>query len=362
MKRPGWLQGRALALVVIVVAAVVLIAGSWAVIASQTRPLDITETLEEGKLDGAESGRLEVEATMGMLDVSFDDLPDGNIATAKAHLVGKAGRFGDENPLNMTFESRLNGSKQIVRIVFSAYAPWPHYSIDEAMFSVVLDRSLPASLDLKVMTGGIALRTAENGVIDGLELSATSDGADVVLSNGTVLRGDMSVETHTGGTTLRGYNVHIDGASNITLKESSGPINATITQHAQLGGVANISAESNKWTRNYVNVTMDLSGDVASLIRCEKAFLLMPTLVPHEGFVSSADETDKDVFVLRSENIEDAQGGVLYVNATGNVRAVGTWTETLNELSHFSFSDSTSGLLDAKATPYATTGPSRPWA
>lgn len=310
----GALPRKAVAL--LIVALLVIVAVAVPFVFLESRALDINEQRDVPMTYGASSITLNVMASVGELEVSFDEL-DGKAAEVLAEVEGKASYFGNEEPLNLTLEHSYDaGSRRItVNVSFNAYAPWPYYSLDRTHFTVVVNSSLITSLDLKVTTGGINVTTIPGVVLEGLSLNATSKGAVVSLNNGTTLAGDVRIHTATGGTHFRWYNVNVTNYPTVMLSESSGLINATIEQHWPLNSSVDIRIVD---VMGDIELRLDMSGNANSAQISSKR----GDVFNSEGFYGTLPPN------LRTYNYYDPNANLMSVqlnNTLGGIMVDGRW-------------------------------------
>jgi len=303
---------------VLAVIIVLIVAGiSLPLIFIDLRTVAIDDVMSVGP-DG--SGRLDlrVEATVGELEVIFRPL--GNEAVMVRSMVeGKANVFGDGSPLkvNVTSSSAADamGSVQAVNVTLNTYAPWPHYSIRKVNYTITIDEGLRTGLNLSVRTGGISLATAAGVVIEGLELNSTAKGAAVSFANGTVLAGDVRIQTATGGSNLSWDNVTVLGARNIALLESSGPITAMFSQSSPMGGSVRMRVVD---AVGEVRLGFDLAGQASARITCGWN-PGTPEVTDLGGFSGTPEN-------FLSDNYPGGSSFRVQVNQTlGNIRVDGRW-------------------------------------
>lgn len=267
------------------------------------------------------SGRvdLQVTATVGELEILF--LPmEGEAIRVHSNVQGSSNLFGKESPLrvNITSENATDarGGMQSVNVTLDTYAPWPNYSLKTVNFSIEVNESLRTSLNLSVTTGGIALTTARGVVLEDLELNSTAKGAKVSLENGTVLDGDMRIQTATGGSSLSWNNLTVVGARSLSLIESSGPINASFRQSAPMGGSVAMTVKD---TLGEVRLEFDLAGQTSARVTCGWN-LGEPEVTDRGGFSGTPAS-------FASDNYPSASRFRVQVNQTlGNIHLDGSWT------------------------------------
>ena len=267
------------------------------------------------------SGRvdLQVTATVGELEIVF--LPmDGEAVRVRSNIQGNSNIFGKESPLrvNITSENATDarGETQSVNVTLNTYAPWPNYSLRTVGFSIAINESLRTGLNLSVTTGGISLTTARGVVLEDLELNSTAKGAKVSLENGTVLDGNMRIQTATGGSALSWNNLTVVGSRSLTLIESSGPINATFRQSAPMGGSVAMTVKD---TLGEVRLGFDLAGQTSARITCGWN-LGEPEVTDRGGFSGTPAS-------FASDNYPSDTRFRVQVNQTlGNIHLDGRWT------------------------------------
>lgn len=267
------------------------------------------------------SGRIDlrVTATVGELKVVFVPM-EGEAVRVRSNVQGNSNLFGKESPLRVNITSGNStdalGSTQAVNVTLDTYAPWPNYALKMVNFTVAVNESLRTSLNLSVTTGGIALNTARDVVLEGLELNSTAKGAEVSLENGTVLAGDLRIQTATGGSALSWNNVTVDGTRSLTLIESSGPIIARIHQATPMEGSVMMTVKD---TVGEVRLSFDLAGQVSAKVTCGWN-LGEPEVVDLGGFSGTPVS-------FQSDNYPDSARFQVQVNQTiGNIHVDGRWS------------------------------------
>lgn len=266
------------------------------------------------------SGRvdLQVTATVGELEIVF--LPMENEAIRVHSIIqGNSNMFGKDSPLRVDITSEnatdARGDTQAVNVTLNTYAPWPNYSLRTVSFSIAVNESLRTSLNLSVTTGGISLTTARGVVLEDLELNSTAKGAKVSLENGTVLDGDIRIQTATGGSALSWNNLTVSGIHSLTLIESSGPINATFHQSTPMGGSVNMKVKD---TLGEVRLGFDLAGHTSAKVTC--GWNLGEPVVTDLGGFSGTPSS------FTSDNYPSSSRFQVQVNQTiGNIRVDGRW-------------------------------------
>lgn len=314
-RRDAALSALAIMVVVIIVLAILAIPFLFL----QYRTVNVREEQTIPFPEGAERINLTVTATVGHLKVEFVDLVD-NAVRIIAEVKGQAGFFGAASPMRLFVaaenDTARGGSNISASVHFDTYAPWPYYSLSDRYFTVQVDKSLRADLNLSVMTGGVVLTTASGVVLDGLRLSATNDGAVVSLNNGTALAGNVTIKTATGGTTLRWNNVTVQGDRTISLGESSGLIDARFDQVVPLG--SNVTLIS-KDTVGETRVVFVLAGDVSALVVANGGIGGVE-LVPLQGFSGTAKS------FLSDNHPATSRFDARLNNSIGGIIVEGSWT------------------------------------
>lgn len=309
---------RLSAAAIVIVIAVIIAGISLPLVLLDFRTVSIDEVNTVAS-DSSGRLRLQVTATVGELRIAFQPM-EGEAVRVRSDVQGHANIFGKGSPLrvNMTSENATDalGRMQAVNVTLDTYAPWPNYSLRNVSFTITINESLRTSLNLSVTTGGIALTTGSRVVLEGLELNSTAKGAVVNLENGTVLAGDMRIQTATGGSTLSWNNVTVDGSRHLTLIESSGPITARFQQHAPMGGNVNVKVDD---TVGMVDLGLYLDSGVSAKVVCYWT-LGEPKVVDLGGFDGTAS-------AFQSDNYPEGDWLRVQVNQTlGNIHVEGRWT------------------------------------
>lgn len=293
---------------IITVAMLVLVSA----MALQVRSLEMSESIAIPMGPGMEAVDLNVDASLGEVEVSFADLRDKAVVVT-TRLSGSASVLGDEAPLslNVTHENDIKMGVINVTAIMDVYAPWPYHSLDEVRCDVVIDRRLAAGINITVTTGGATVRTAEGTNITGINIDTTSLGSAIVLNNGTVLSGDVRMRTATGGGTLYWNNVVVDGDRTLSMEESSGQLRTVIVQDGGMGGTVTLLKKS---VGGPIALDMELSGDVSGTVgasRDDARFNCSEGFRCHDGAMTSIRPAESS-FDVRMES-------------AGGIEARGRW-------------------------------------
>jgi hypothetical protein len=310
-------EGKLTVVTALLVLAVVVVAAAAPLVFVKFRTVTVDE---ERSVVANGSGRvdLQVTATVGEVEVLFLPL-DGDAVRVRATIRGLANAFGEASPLQLGLESENvtdeQGEVQRVNATLDTYAPWPTYSLNQVNYTISVDHSLRAKLNLSVTTGGIVLSTSTGTVLEGLEVNSTVKGAVVSLNNGTVLAGNVRIETATGGTMLSWNEVIVDGDRNLTMVESSGPITAWFAQDGAMNGSVNVVARD---TVGKIRMLFDLAGPISAEVVCIWD-LGEPTVIDLGGFAGDAES-------FHSHNHPAGNAFHAEANSTiGNINVQGRW-------------------------------------
>jgi hypothetical protein len=310
-------EGKFTVVTALLIVAVVVVAAAAPLVFVKFRPVTVDE---ERSVVANGSGRvhLQVMATVGEVEILFLPL-DGDAVRVRATIRGLANAFGEASPLQLGLESENvtdeQGEVQRVNATLDTYAPWPTYSLRQVNYTITVNESLRARLNLSVTTGGIALSTSAGTVLEGLEVNSTVKGAVISLNNGTVLAGNVRIQTATGGTVLSWNGVMVEGDRDLTMVESSGPITAHFTQDGTMNGRVSVVARD---TVGKIQMLFDLTGPVSAEVVCVWG-LGEPTVIDRGGFAGDAE-------LFRSHNHPDESAFRAEANSTiGNIYVEGRW-------------------------------------
>jgi hypothetical protein len=188
--------------------------------------------------------------------------------------------------------------------------------LSETRYTVQINKTLRASLDLSVVTGGVILKTTNGAVLEGLRLNATSKGAVVSLENGTVLAGNVKIKTATGGTQLSWNNVTVEGDRTVSIGESSGKITARFDQRKSLGGTVEVLS---KETAGKTSLIFRLVGDTSAVVVVNEGI--------NEAQLINSGGFSGNVLNFHSTNYPTSNHFNVQVNNTiGGIIVDGKWT------------------------------------
>ena len=269
----------ALVAVIIILAAAI----SIPLIFLNYKDIRILERKEVPYQEGIDNATISILATRGNLNVSFEKL-DGPMVILQAILLGKAGFFGNTDPLNLTLNHSVENRTLVVNGTIDTYGPWPYYTLSRTNYNLIIDSSLRSRVNVSMTTGGIKFNASSGVVLEGVRLEATSGGVKMNLTNAS-LNGDIHVKTATGGTNLTWNNLNVLKDVRMELKESSGPITMDILQSNYIQGNVTIDARA---TAGLLTFNLSLGGNTSAIVK-SKSSLGAVKIMDKTGFSGTTD-------------------------------------------------------------------------
>jgi len=214
---------------------------------------------------------LNLAIDVGYVNIRFENLtgePQSPSIIINASAAERVPIFSSKDPLNRYMPVSHNETagnvlkvtvEQKVDTIF-----WPMHSSLNVTFDVRIDPSMKTSLNIKTSTGGILLDTQAGVILNSTILQATTGGVEAKILQDTVVAGDVSVKTITGGVKLSWNNPTVTNDVNVNATTTTGGVDVTLTQHGKLSGNITLKAEA---VTGGVNFAVDIKNDIGTKIQ-----------------------------------------------------------------------------------------------
>jgi hypothetical protein len=149
-----------------------------------------------------ESLHLSVDADVCDVEVSFGDLADSWVEV-RMSIEGRSGYIAGAPEINYTVSSSLAGKNLSVSVVLDMETG-PTVTYDESDIIVVIERSLPAFMEIELDVGDAVITVMDNATLSGATVHTDVGGLHVHLEEGG-MAGDMTLISDVG-------SVNVDSA------------------------------------------------------------------------------------------------------------------------------------------------------
>ena len=224
------------------------------------------------------------------VNVQFKNLPEAQRAAVNVSATGSQGIFAPEQPVTLTSTKETTGSALTYTVDISRTVRWNLFFNIVVSCEVYIDPTADLNLAIQTGTGNIILNADQPLNLRNLRLETTTGNIDATLAERTVVINRVDIKTSTGSSHLHWDQASAHGDISVSLKATTGTVQATINQNKQLSGNITYAAET---TTGAVLFAIDISDGVAARIEAET--VLGGVSVGQTGF--SGDEVP-----LQSEN------------------------------------------------------------
>jgi RNA polymerase subunit RPABC4/transcription elongation factor Spt4 len=260
----------------IVLIALIVIAAVIAAIASlPVRAVNVERRMSVPYKSGVDTLNLNLTTDVAVVNIAFEDLTgewQSPLIILNASATARVGVFGSPEFLERFMPVWHDETEDNVLTVTVGQdvdtVGWPWYSSLNVTFDIRIDSSMNASLDVKTSTGGIALGTQAEVVLNYLSLEATTGGVEAYLVEDVVVASDVYVKTVTGGVKLSWNNVNVTNDAQVNATTTTGGVEVDVKQHRQFLGNITLKAEA---TTGGVDFAIEIRGDVGAKIESSVA-------------------------------------------------------------------------------------------
>jgi len=257
-RRGARAQIAAVAVILIILGVAIVIA---AIALLPLRPVNVTETRDVPSQAGVDVLKLGFAADVAQVNVAFQQLA-GKAISLHVSVTGR-GPLIQGSPYTLTFDHSTSGGVLTVNSILQTPGAWPRLLDLQVTCDLRIDPSMRSSLDIKTSVGRVVVDTRAGAVIDSLNVETTVGGAQANLVENTVLAGDVSVRSTTGGVTLSWRDVIVTSGLTVDLRTTTGAVAADLRQDERLRQTVTLRAEA---TTGGVDLAIDIRDDVAARI------------------------------------------------------------------------------------------------
>jgi hypothetical protein len=257
------------------------------------KKVNVDKTRNVEYQDGIDFIDLDFSSDVADVKLKFDDLSN-DLITLKVNGSGFVGVLGSEDVVEITFEHAITGDRLQVTSEVNASRGWRPERME---CEIAIDRSLAASLNINVNTGGVEVVAGSGVVLTEVNIVANTGGIQADLANGVTLSGDMSVSTNTGGIDLSWDNINVGKDLNVDLDANTGGIQIDIKQTSDISADVTFNADTNT---GGIDFAIEIKGDVGAQGMISTGALGSPS-VNLQGFDFQVDWSDSED-LLKSDN------------------------------------------------------------
>ncbi|MCW4020473.1 MAG: zinc-ribbon domain-containing protein [Candidatus Bathyarchaeota archaeon] len=248
-----------------IVAIAIIVTGMVAAVVAflPLRVLDLTETRDVPFQTGVDVINLNLTMDVGSFNVAFLDLDD-KMVSLRLSITGLGSIILPEI-YGLSFDHASQGNVLTVssEVDTSPSRGWWGLSRMQVTCDLLIDRSLNASLDITVGVGKIILETQAGTVVNSLNLETTTGSVETSLVENTVVAGDLSFKTVTGGVDFSWRNSIAEKGISVNLETVTGGASINLVQDERLQGNVGLYVDV---TTGGVDLALDIQSNVGARI------------------------------------------------------------------------------------------------
>ncbi|HNU35380.1 MAG TPA: hypothetical protein PKJ15_02180, partial [Methanomassiliicoccales archaeon] len=241
---------------IVLITAIVLAAMAFAPLSQFTRGGDWKWV----NPDALESLAVEIDVDVCDVEVTFEDLTEGSVEVRYA-VKGRSGVLTGTPEINFTVTPRLNGEDLTVSVVLDMETG-PTVTYKESYVTVVIDRSLPASLNIDVDVGDVVITVPGNASLTGAAVHTDVGGLHVHLEEGAMV-GDLDLISDVGSVNMDCVDALFDEGAVVKAETGTGSIYLDIERSSSSRGNVTFDCLANVGS---VHLTLDVAGGTSAEI------------------------------------------------------------------------------------------------
>jgi len=207
-----------------------------------------------------ESLHLSVDADVCDVEVSFGDLADSWVEV-RMSIEGRSGYIAGEPEINYTVSSSLDGKNLSVSVVLDMETG-PTVTYDESDIIVMIERSLPAFMEIELDVGDAVITVRDNASLSGAAVHTDVGGLHVHLEEGA-MAGDMTLMSDVGSVNFDSADTRFEEGASVTAETGTGSIYLDIVRSSSSEGNVTFNCLANVGS---VHLTLKVVGDTSAEI------------------------------------------------------------------------------------------------
>jgi len=206
---------------------------------------------------------LNLQADTAQVNIFTESLADKTILIGTS-AEGMSGFFGSSNPVQVTFSNETVGDTLTVtsRVTNRGFFG----NAISVTCNIYVDPSVKLNLNVTTETGQISLTANQPAIIESLNLKSTIGLVQANIQNGSVIAGDMSLESTTGEIAFRMNQAKVEGNSTFNLQTTTGTVDMNIAENKTLAGNVQVNAAT---TTGTINLSMLIKDGVGAKINSQ---------------------------------------------------------------------------------------------
>jgi len=226
------------------------------------RPVDVSREYDVPYRAGIDTLNLTLDASISQVNFLSENETD-KLFVLNASMTGSASLLASEGLLQVSFNYTFTNGVVVVTSTVGSDLRWLSPLTLSVMCNLRVNPGLKMNLNVKTDLGRTVINTRAGVTLNSLNLETTTGGVEVNLSEGTDLRGNISLTTVTGGISFSWNNVIVHDDVTVKTKVTTGGTNLNVNQSAPLFGNVVLEAEA---TTGGVNLMMNITDGVAARI------------------------------------------------------------------------------------------------
>lgn len=227
------------------------------------RQVTLTRSEQVLAESGVRAVSLNMTADISGFNVTFADL-NGRVMTMNVSATGGVGAFAPSDPLNVTVDHLRSGHTiQVDARIERTDVWWPVLGGLNVVCDVQVERSLNVTLSIKTGVGRVVLLASSGVVFDSLNLETATGGAEASLGRGVIVKGNVTIQSTTGGVNLNWDNVKVTDDVSIAVKTTTGGVGVDIAEDSSMNHNVTLNAET---VTGGVDFSMMIQDSVGALV------------------------------------------------------------------------------------------------
>ena len=229
------------------------------------RSVNFSQTEIAYSVPGINNVNLNFEADVANVKIIPADLTN-QLIRMEVSANGSTGLFGSNTePLKIIFSNQTSGDLFTVTSRVTRPQPWPFSSNLKVTCNIYVDRSVFMNIYAQTTVGEITLSAGDQNAetFQNITLRTTTGNIQANLLSSVRLVGNLAISTTTGNVQFTWNNAHVSRNTDIALTSTTGSITTDITSNGNLGGNITLNTRT---TTGSINLGMSINENVGAQI------------------------------------------------------------------------------------------------
>jgi len=226
------------------------------------RQVDVSEQFPVQYRPGIDTLNLTLDSSISQVNLLSENVTN-ELFVLNASMTGRTSLLASEGLFQVSFDYTFTNSVLVVTSTIGSQLRWLAPLTLSVTCDLHVNPALKMNLNVKTDLGRTVITTKAGVILNSLNLETTTGGVEVNLSEGTEVRGNISLTTVTGGIGFSWNNVIVHDDVTVRMKVTTGGTNVNVNQTAPLFGNVALNAET---TTGGISLNMKIIDGVAAKI------------------------------------------------------------------------------------------------